>query len=54
MTNRDKSILIKICRQSDSFAEVILESHNSCINCSLSTLRKYWKIFGKKQEEFLE
>lgn len=51
MTNRDKSILAKICKQSNNFAEVLLESHDKCINCSLSTLRKYWKIFGKKKEE---
>lgn len=49
MTNEDKKNLIKICKQSDSLEEVIFESHDSCINCSLSTIKKYWKIFGKKK-----
>ena len=51
MTNRDKSVLAKICKQSNSLSEVILESHDSCVSCSMSTIKKYWKIFGKKEQK---
>lgn len=51
MTNRDKSVLAKICKQSNSLSEVILESHDSCVICSMSTIKKYWKIFGKKEQK---
>lgn len=51
MTNRDKSVLTKICKQSDSFAKVLIMVHDNHINCSISTIKKYWKIFGKKEKE---
>ena len=51
MTKRDKSVLARICKESDSFEEVLIEAHDSCVNCSMSTIKKYWKIFGKKEQK---
>ena len=51
MTNRDKSVLAKICKQSDSFAKVLIKAQDNHINCSITTIKKYWKIFGKKEKE---
>lgn len=48
MTNREKNILAGLCRTCSSFHEVLVEAADRDICCSKATVKKYWRIFHKE------
>lgn len=49
MTKRDKIKLAKICKESKNLADVLIRVEQENVSCSLTTIKKYWRIIHEKQ-----